>query len=139
MALTIEQMAYELAKNCIENSYSPYSKFRVAAVVKFTSREDLYAGVNVENASGIGCCAERSAIASAISHKGAGEIEFCLIVAEPEEAIPPCGVCRQVLSEFAGSHTQITLANTKRILKRLSFSDLYPNPFDRRSLTQGKN
>lgn len=57
----------EKANNLLDRSYSPYSKYKVAAVM-IDSEGNLHEGVNVENASyGLTICAERNAIASSIT------------------------------------------------------------------------
>jgi cytidine deaminase len=101
------QELYIQAKEAASDSYSPYSDFRVGAVV-LSKQGDLFYGTNVENASyGITICAERSAIVSAIS-SGHKTIDKIAIYAEKtvdgviieELTIPPCGACRQFMAEF---------------------------------------
>lgn len=88
-----------LARRIIENSYAPYSSFRVAAIVETRSGE-LYYGVNVENASyGLSICAERVAVFNAVTH-GHRDIEKVYIFTESNQPVSPCGACRQVISEF---------------------------------------
>lgn len=87
------------AKEARENSYSPYSHFSVGAAL-LTESGKIFTGCNVENASyGAAICAERSAFSAAVS---AGERDFlaiCIVGGEKETT--PCGICRQVLSEFS--------------------------------------
>ena len=87
------------AHGLLGRSYSPYSKFAVAAtVIDEDGRE--FGGVNVENASyGLTMCAERVAIYSAIA-AGAKRIHAVGLVMQNRQRISPCGVCRQVLAEF---------------------------------------
>ena len=97
-------------------AYAPYSRFAVGAAVLAASGE-IYCGANVENASyPAGICAERSAISAAIS---AGETEFSAIAItggdeeETDAKTPccPCGICRQVLSEFCPPEFPVILAD----------------------------
>lgn len=91
-----------LAAKARENSYAPYSGFRVGAALLAASGK-VYLGCNIENAAYTPTnCAERTAFFKAISE---GEREFVLIavvggkngISEPAY---PCGVCRQVMAEF---------------------------------------
>ena len=88
----------------MKNSYSPYSHFTVGAAL-LTKSGKLYTGCNIENvAFGPTVCAERVAVFKAVSE---GEVEFKMLAVVGgkngivEGVTSPCGVCRQVLSEFA--------------------------------------
>ena len=87
-----------------KNSYAPYSNFNVAAAVLCSSGK-IYTGVNVENASyPAGICAERNAIFHAAA-EGERQIIAIAIVGGVNgvntDYCPPCGICRQVMREFA--------------------------------------
>ena len=87
-----------------KNSYAPYSNFNVAATVLCSSGK-IYTGVNVENASyPAGICAERNAIFHAAA-EGERQILAMAIVGGANgvntDYCPPCGICRQVMREFA--------------------------------------
>ncbi|MBX7104127.1 MAG: cytidine deaminase [Gemmataceae bacterium] len=87
------------ARAASAHAYCPYSKFRVGAAVLAGSGK-VYSGCNVENASfGLTICAERSALAAAIS---AGETELAAVAIYTPTGMPtaPCGACRQALNEF---------------------------------------
>ncbi len=89
-----------LAREAARESYSPYSLFPVGAAL-LCADGTVVTGTNVENRSyGLGCCAERSAIFSAVSQ---GRREFTAIAVccpKSEAPVSPCGACRQVLGEF---------------------------------------
>jgi len=93
----------ELKDNC-KYSYSPYSGFKVSALL-VTKSGKKYRGVNIENASyGGTVCAERVAIFKAVS-EGETEFEEIYLYVEDKSGnhpiVPPCGICRQVMSEFS--------------------------------------
>jgi cytidine deaminase len=91
----------EYARRAALHSYSPYSGFRVGAAIKLTNGE-IVTGTNVENVSyGMTICAERSALVAAVSRFGPEiRIEAVAVANLNNAASPPCGACRQMLSEF---------------------------------------
>lgn len=116
-----------------KNSYSPYSGYKVAASVLFSSGK-IFAGINVENASyGATNCAERSAVFAAVS-AGERSIKAALVLTNEKKPWAPCGLCRQVLAEFSTPDTLILLANKKGIQSRIRFQDLFPSSFDKKNL-----
>ncbi|MFA5859152.1 MAG: cytidine deaminase [Elusimicrobiota bacterium] len=110
-----------------ERSYSPYSKLKIGAAV-LTKTGKVFTGTNVENASyGLTICAERVAVFNAVT---AGEKEIIAVaIAGPKgKPVPPCGACRQVLSEFGCDVSILFPAkNGKYIEKKLS--ELLPDSF----------
>lgn len=95
-------------------AYAPYSKFRVGAALLF---DDGYVatGCNVENVSfGLTICAERNAVFRAIDERGAEHKIVAVAIANLNNApSPPCGACRQVLSEFAAADAVIYFPGDK--------------------------
>ncbi|UVD81933.1 cytidine deaminase [Mycoplasma iguanae] len=86
----------------LENSYSPYSNFAVAAIV-VDNEGNTWNGVNVENAAyPSGLCAERSALFGAISYgwKPGTIKEIHIISRKKDDYLSPCGSCRQVMTEL---------------------------------------
>lgn len=82
------------------NAWCPYSRFSVGAVV-LTNDGQVFTGCNVENASsGLTVCAERNAIAQAVV-AGVRTFKRIVIYTPTDTPTPPCGACRQVISEFA--------------------------------------
>ncbi|MDO4661685.1 MAG: cytidine deaminase [Tissierellia bacterium] len=122
----------QLIKKAIENkknSYSPYSKFRVSAVV-VTDTGKVFYGVNIENASySPTICAERSAISAAIS-SGERKIDTIIITGDSGYTYP-CGVCRQVIREFMDKDGKIIIAKDENDYKIFSIDDLLPNSFSK--------
>lgn len=122
----------EEAKKALERSYAPYSSFRVGAAL-LAKNGNVYAAANVENASsGAAICAERAAIAKAVGD-GAREFEALAVVAETEEPVAPCGVCRQTLVEF-GEDIKVIMANVRGDAEIATVEELLPKAFTRKCL-----
>lgn len=119
------------AQQAMQKAYAPYSHFFVGAAL-LTASGRVYTGANIENASyGASICAERSAFAKAVSD---GEREFVGIAicggsqGKITKACLPCGICRQVMSEFCDSHFEVILVEEKG-LKIYSLGELFPEAF----------
>jgi cytidine deaminase len=110
-------------------AYAPYSGFQVGAALLGESGR-VHAGCNVENVSyGLSSCAERNAVFRAV---GDGERRFTAIVVVTAAATPtpPCGACRQVLSEFAaGGDMDVVMVTTGGTRKTRRLSALLPESF----------
>ena len=120
------------AKSARENSYAPFSDFRVGAAIEMEDGE-IIAGCNVESASyGLTVCAERVAIWKSIS-EGKHKITQIAVVADTEELTPPCGVCRQIIWEFGGD-IPVTLANLNGKTETVQMRELLPRAFDTKFL-----
>ena len=122
----------QIALDNKENSYSPYSNFRVSAVV-MTKNGEIYKGVNIENASyPATICAERSALAAAIS-EGARDFHTIVITGDSKDTYP-CGVCRQFMAEVLNTDTKVVIANSPTDYKTYSMEDLLPHSFSKKDL-----
>ncbi len=120
----------EELKKLLENSYSPYSKFRVSSIV-VTNDGNIFKGVNVENASfGATICAERNAITNAIT-SGYTKNDFTklYIMSDAKEGSMPCFMCRQVINEFFLPTSEVIIMNKEGIEKRFLVKDICPYPF----------
>lgn len=108
-----------------ENSYSPYSHYKVGAAL-LTMSGKTFTGCNIENAAYTPSnCAERTAIFKAVSE---GERDFAAIAVATSNGVAPCGVCRQVMREFAPNLT-IILGDIKGNYRVVSLTDLLPDSF----------
>ena len=120
----------ELAKKAASNAYAPYSKFSVGAALVTKAGENIL-GCNVENASyGLGQCAERNAICSAVTGGAKpGDIKELVLYVDTETFISPCGACRQVIAEFMSSSSSVTTYNSKGESKHWTVAELLPDSF----------
>lgn len=117
-----------VAAQAREHAHAPYSRFTVGAAV-VADDDGVFFGANVENASyGLSLCAERAAIASAVSG-GARRIKAIVLVTETDPPSPPCGACRQWLAEFGNDDLQIILARPNGCHRKTRLGDLLPLPF----------
>jgi homotetrameric cytidine deaminase len=119
----------DAAREAAANAYAPYSKFRVGAALLFDD-DSVVTGCNVENVSyGLTICAERSALFRAVSEGGAKRRITAVAVTNLNgEPSPPCGACRQVLSEFVAPDAVIYFSGEDSV-ETQSFRDLLPFQF----------
>jgi cytidine deaminase len=114
------------------NAYAPYSRYAVGTALK-TRAGKIYTATNVENASyGLTLCAERVALAYAVS-QGERDFEAIAVVTESEPPATPCGACRQVLAEF-GRAIEIVCVNLQGTVTEHTAGSLLPDGFGRESL-----
>ncbi len=125
------------ARTALENSYSPYSKFRVGAALRFADGT-VVTGTNVENASyGLTLCAETVAVAKAMDDGHRGGLEEIAVIGDTAAPVTPCGRCRQVLNELAelgGTDPLVWCAGDADVVKT-SLSELLPRAFGPASLS----
>ncbi len=121
------QNAIEKAQQVTENAYVPYSNYAVGAALVSTDGT-IFTGCNVENASfPATICAERAALVKAISE---GVREFDLIVVATRDGGSPCGICRQMLYEFAPTMRVVTVDAQNEIHLDTTLDKLLPHGFD---------
>lgn len=126
----------ELVKMAIEAreyAYVPYSNFKVGAAVEVEDGS-VYTGCNVENASYGACnCGERTAIFKAVS-EGHTKIEKIAIVGDMSTYTAPCGICRQVIAEFADMDAKVILVKNEEEYKIMTLEELLPGAFTKSDL-----
>lgn len=127
---TYVQKLMESAQRAAQNSYSPYSGFKVGAALDLDNGV-IVTGTNVENASyGLTICAERAALARAIAEHGPGiRIRAVAIANLNHAASTPCGACRQTLAEFAEPDAPVAFPAEDGIVT-MRFAELLPLAFD---------
>ena len=118
------------ARIALENAYSPYSNYKVGAAL-LTAGGKIFTGCNVENGSyGASNCAERTAVFKAVS-EGERSFSAIAIASEDGEAVPfPCGVCRQVLSEFCSPETPVLICDGNGSVYSAELGELIPYAFN---------
>jgi len=118
----------KMATEAKDNAYAPYSGFRVGAAV-LTDNGRIYTGCNVENSSyGATICAERTAVVKAVSD-GETEIVAVAVAGDSERYTFPCGICRQVISEFGKDDTKVICINKNGQYKIYDLKDIIPHAF----------
>ncbi|MEO6420448.1 MAG: cytidine deaminase [Polyangiaceae bacterium] len=123
------------AKRVRANAYAPYSKYRVGAAI-VTKSGKIFTGCNFENASyGGAICAERNAVGHMVA---AGERDpvACAVVTGSAAPGSPCGICRQVLVEFARDMVVVLVGehDGKDSRRDTTLAALLPDAFDPSSL-----
>jgi cytidine deaminase len=114
------------AREARERAYAPYSNFTVGAGVLAGGR--IYSGANVENASyGLSMCAERVAATTAVA-AGERAIEAVAVVGSATKPTPPCGACRQFLSEF-GPDMLVVVETSDGERETWRMSEVLPHAF----------
>ena len=131
-----DQKLIQAARAMLTRSYAPFSHYAVGAAL-LGSDGQVYTGCNIESAAfGATLCAERSAIANAFSH-GCHSFVRGAVIADSDDYCTPCGICRQVMQEFAPNLTVICL-NGKGEAKTFALKELLPYGFDNRWLPEEK-
>lgn len=119
-----------------EKAYAPYSNFKVGAAVLMEDGK-IFTGCNVENASfGATNCAERTAIFTAVA-EGYNVIKAVAVIGDPEGYTYPCGICRQVIVEFAeGSQIPIIIIKNKDEYIVKTLEEILPGSFTKKDLNK---
>jgi cytidine deaminase len=125
MEMEKDQLVEE-ARRAAEQSYAPYSRFRVGAALE-ADDGTVYRGVNVENRSyGLGICAERSAITAAVTDGKRSFRAIAVYSPDSDYPIPPCGACRQVLSEFFSADVPLYFVSKSGEVEEHTMSEVLP-------------
>lgn len=117
-----------------ENAYVPYSEFKVGAAALFED-EKIYMGCNIENASfGATNCAERTAIFNGVS-KGNRVLKGIAVIGDINNFTFPCGICRQVMAEFAESgDIKVIIVKNKNEYLVKTLDEILPGSFTKKDL-----
>ena len=127
MDSTQEQL-FKAAKDVLNNSYSPYSKFKVGAAF-ITEDNSVIVGCNVENAAyPQSQCAEATAIGNLVA-SGFTKIKEVVVIGSGDLLCSPCGGCRQRLREFSLLDVKIHMCNVNGHIKTSTLEELLPDSF----------
>ncbi|MDD6022366.1 MAG: cytidine deaminase [Acutalibacteraceae bacterium] len=128
----------ELAKKAAENAYVPYSRHYVGAALEAKSGK-VYLGCNIENAAyGPTNCAERTAFFKAISEGERGFSKIAVVGGKDldfKTYFTPCGICRQVMSEFCDDDFIIILGKNGDEYIEKSLDEILPMRFSPKYLS----
>lgn len=124
-----KEQLIEAAWKARENSYSPYSRFKVGAAVLGIDGK-VYTGCNIENASyGMTVCAERTAIFKMVS-EGCKKFTALAVVGGLDEDGAPCLACRQVMTEFCqGWEVPVYVSGPSHTVWTHTMREICPLPF----------
>ena len=134
----INEVLVKAAIDATKYAYVPYSNFKVGAAI-LAENGKIYTGCNIENASYSPTnCAERTAIFKAVS-EGVTKFKKIAVVGGPngnlENYCPPCGVCRQVISEFADEDFELILGTSENTYAIYNFfEEVLPLSFTAKEL-----
>lgn len=127
---SLESPLESLAIQARQFSHSPYSTKKVGAAIEF-SDGSISSGCNIENASyGATVCAERVAIWKKMSESKKLKIKKVVVAVDETNPWPPCGMCLQVMAEFASAKTEIICMNLDGKSTVYKFKDLLPQAFE---------
>ncbi len=126
---------FKIAFDYQKRAHAPYSQKQIGAAIQL-SDGSFYGGCNVENASyGATVCAERVAVWKAVSEKTKIKISKVYVVSPAgSPPWPPCGMCRQVLSEFCSENTLVYTANPEGDSTTQKFAEIFPGAFKKEYL-----
>ncbi|GAA0789006.1 cytidine deaminase [Hathewaya limosa] len=128
-----EKLLVEKAIEARNMAYAPYSNFKVGAAL-ITEDGSIYTGCNVENVSyGASNCAERTAIFKAVS-EGHHTINMLAVVGDEKDYTYPCGICRQVILEFASENFKIIIIKNKEEYMVKTLNEIMPYAFSKEAL-----
>ena len=123
------------AIDAMKFAYATYSGCHVGAAL-LCSNGGIFTGCKIENASySLTVCAERTALFKAVS-EGRSDFEAIAVAGgrggRPERNFPPCGVCRQVLSEFCPPDMPVLMVYSETEWEEHTLGELLPLAFDLR-------
>ncbi len=122
-----KQELCQKAQDMLKMAYIPYSKFPVGAALECDDGT-VYTGCNIENAAyGPSVCAERVAVFKAVS-EGRRRFVRLAVAADTRDFCSPCGVCRQVLHEFAPD-LEVIMVNRDGETRTVTLPELLPYSF----------
>lgn len=123
------QKGHELAKMAQSFAYAPYSCFKVGCALKIFGDDTIYSGCNVENTVfPSGSCAERATIFSLFGKKDPSliKLEWIMVVTDSTLGEIPCGMCQQVIAEFAPQDLPVYIGNLQELKACYTLQEIRP-------------
>lgn len=138
--MAVPEFVHKLIEEAAEarkKAYVPYSRFGVGAALLDESGH-IHHGCNIENAAyGPTNCAERTALFRAVSDGLAPRtFKAIAVIADTEDPVSPCGICRQVMSELCGPDMPVYLTNLKGDIQETTVAELLPGAFTSRDFKE---
>lgn len=128
--LALRKRIDTLAERALEaktHAYISYSHFHVGAALE-TEDGEIFTGANIENASyGVTRCAEQVAMLK-MAYEGARRVRILAVTGDADYTYP-CGVCRQMLREFADEDTVIAIVNDRSDFRLHTLDEILPYSF----------
>lgn len=124
---TWDKMYIAARKVQYERKISPLIEAGTVSAALLTEKGNIYVGVCIDTACSLGMCAERNAIASMVTN-GECNIRRVIAIGQNGKAIPPCGACREFMSQLMPDHyrsIQIMLDYENK--KTVTLGDITPN------------
>lgn len=120
------QTLIDKARRAAGSAYAVYSGFRVGAAL-LCPDGSVYTGFNVENRSfGLTICAERTALINALTNGQSEFVEIAVVGLDADYPLPPCGACRQVLTEFLPADSRVHFAGNNEKITTVTLEELLP-------------
>ncbi|WP_160715976.1 cytidine deaminase family protein [Chitinophaga solisilvae] len=111
----LREIAHTWARPKKLNDFIEYAG--VSAAIE-TAAGNIYTGISIDTACSMGFCAEHSAIADMLKH-GEHLIKAVVAIDANGDAVPPCGRCRELMSQLSRENLQATIEVRNGVLVKL--------------------
>lgn len=105
---------------------SPFIEKGQVASALLTKDGNIYTGVCIDSACGLGMCAERNAVSTMLSHDESQITKLVAIMSNGELGLP-CGACRELLMQLDKDSGNIEILIDLNEKKTILLKDLVPS------------